>query len=640
MFSNNSRRLHICVMLMALWSSIAGAVDDRRHPLEPLDLSSPRATLNSFLVTGDDYLRLLSDEYWVTPSRANVARLHEMGARAEGTLDLSETPPAARFDMGRDEVVYLYEVLSRIELPPKAEIPDATFYADAGDDKKAGGKPVRWTIPHTEITIARVTEGPRAGEFLFSPSTVARAEEFYQKSRTLPYRRDVPLKDYAEKRVYLSMASWLIPPRTIDGFPEWLKRGVYEQAVWKWFALAGLIPLTIVLFILIHRLARCGTRRQSITSHLCRLVTPLTLLLLTPLVLDIANRELTLTGWVAEYLTLMADAVGYFALAWLAWTGSIVFAELVIVSPKIPEQSLNAHLLRLAARVVGGVAVITIIFYVSSQLGAPLYGIVAGVSIDELFLSGVAPGLLLMLMLGIFSLYVGRKTAVPRHAFSWSNLAVALREGIWDVMLPLGVIIGIFGGYLTISEASACTAVYVLVLESLIHREIDLRRYLFPLLKDTSILVGSILIILSVAMGLTNLLIDAQVPMKLFGWVKVHIDSQLQFLMLLNVFLLVVGCMMDIFSAIVVVVPLILPIAKLYGIDPVHLGIIFLANLEIGYSTPPVGINLFIACSRFDKPVLTLYWSAVPFLLLMLVGLAFITYVPDLSLWLVRTVTG
>ena len=120
MLSNYSRRLHICVMLLALWSAIACAVDDRRDPLEPLDLSSPRATLNSFLTTGDDYLLLLHDEYWETPSRSIVARLHEMGARAERTLDLSETPPAARFDMGRDEVVYLYEVLSRIELPPAA----------------------------------------------------------------------------------------------------------------------------------------------------------------------------------------------------------------------------------------------------------------------------------------------------------------------------------------------------------------------------------------------------------------------------------------------------------------------------------------------------------------------------------------
>jgi len=262
-----------------------------------------------------------------------------------------------------------------------------------------------------------------------------------------------------------------------------------------------------------------------------------------------------------------------------------------------------------------------------------LYGIVAGVSIDRLFLAGLVPGLLLMLILGIYSLYIGRKTEVPRHAFSWSNLAVALREGMWDLLLPVGVIVGIFGGYVTISEASACTAVYVLVLEGFIHREIHLGKYLVPLLKDTAILVGSILIILSVAMGLTNLLIDAQVPMKIFGWVKLHVYSQVEFLILLNLFLLVVGCMMDIFSAIVVVVPLILPIAKLYGIDPVHLGVIFLANLEIGYSTPPVGINLFIASQRFGRPVLSLVRAALPFLLLMLTWLLLITNIPAISLW-------
>ena len=134
-------------------------------------------------------------------------------------------------------------------------------------------------------------------------------------------------------------------------------------------------------------------------------------------------------------------------------------------------------------------------------------------------------------------------------------------------------------------------------------------------------------------MGLTNLLIDAQIPMQLLGWMETHIDSKLHFLILLNVFLLIVGCMMDIFSATVVVVPLILPIARNYGIDPIHLGIIFLANLEIGYSTPPVGINLFIASQRFRRPVLMLFRSALPFLLLMLLWLRLVTYLPILTLW-------
>jgi tripartite ATP-independent transporter DctM subunit len=267
------------------------------------------------------------------------------------------------------------------------------------------------------------------------------------------------------------------------------------------------------------------------------------------------------------------------------------------------------------------------------SLAILLYGIVSGVSIDQLFLAGIVPGTLLMVILGIYCMYNGRRTRVPRHHFSMKQLLTTLREGIWDLLLPVSIITGIFGGYVTISEASALTAVYVLLLESVIHREIHLVRELPALMRDTAILVGSILIILSVAMGLTNLLIDAQLPMKMLAWIELHIESELQFLILLNLFLLVVGCMMDIFSATVVVVPLILPIAANYGVHPVHLGIIFLANLEIGYSTPPVGINLFIASQRFARPVLSLFRAAVPFLFLMLAWLALITYVPWFTLW-------
>ncbi|MBT8120968.1 MAG: TRAP transporter large permease subunit [Gammaproteobacteria bacterium] len=267
------------------------------------------------------------------------------------------------------------------------------------------------------------------------------------------------------------------------------------------------------------------------------------------------------------------------------------------------------------------------------SLAILLYGIVSGVSIDQLFLAGLAPGLLLLVVLGVYCMYHCRCTDVPRHKFSITPLLKALREGIWDVLLPVSIIVGIFGGFVTISEAAACTAVYVLVLEGIIHREIHFTRQLPALMIDTAILVGSILIILSVAMGLTNLLIDAQLPMKILGWIEQHIESELQFLILLNLFLLIVGAMMDIFSATVVVVPLILPIAASYGIHPVHLGIIFLANMEIGYSTPPVGINLFIASQRFGRPVLSLFRAALPFLLLMILWLALITYVPYLTLW-------
>jgi C4-dicarboxylate transporter, DctM subunit len=267
------------------------------------------------------------------------------------------------------------------------------------------------------------------------------------------------------------------------------------------------------------------------------------------------------------------------------------------------------------------------------SLAILLYGIVAGVSIDQLFLAGIVPGLLLMGMLGLYCLFVGNRSHLRRHRFSLVTVGRELRNSVWDLLLPVGVVTGIFGGFVTISEASACTALYVLLLESVIYRELSLWRDLPRLLAESAVLVGSILIILGVAMGLTNLLIDAQVPMHVLGWIGMRIDSQLQFLILLNLFLLIVGCMMDIFSATVVVVPLILPIAASYHINPVHLGIVFLANLEIGYSTPPVGINLFIASQRFNKPVLTLFRSTLPFLLLMLVWLGLITYVPWFTLW-------
>jgi MscS family membrane protein len=385
MSSRCSRAWLGCLVWLSLLVPYVSAAD-ADHPLEPLDLSSPRSTLNSFLETGDGYFRLLREEYWSTPSRALLERLHGIGAEAQRALDLSEVPPAARYEIGRDAAIYLYEVLSRIDLPPEGEILGVAAYGDSDEPKKVGGKPPSWTIPHTELTIARVEEGPRSGDFLFSPSTVARAEAFYQKVRSLPYRRDVPLKYYAEKRAYLSMGS-AIAPSTIEALPGWLKHSLYGQAVWKWLALAVVVALTLMIVVAVHRLARWRLTGRSASVYLRRLVTPLTLLVLTPLVRDMANRELTLTGWVDEDLTLIAEAVAYVSLAWIAWTGSLGIAEAIIASPKIPEQSLNAHLLRLAARIVGIVAVIAIIFYVSSQLGAPLYGIVAGLGVGGIALA-------------------------------------------------------------------------------------------------------------------------------------------------------------------------------------------------------------------------------------------------------------
>ena len=267
------------------------------------------------------------------------------------------------------------------------------------------------------------------------------------------------------------------------------------------------------------------------------------------------------------------------------------------------------------------------------SLAILIYGIVAGVSIEKMFLAGIVPGTLLMIILAIHSIIHGRHLHVIKHEFDFSTLVTATRGAIWDIFLPIGIVVGIFGGFVSIMEAAAATATYVIFIEVVIFREIDLKTQFFGLLVESCILFGSLLAILLVALGLTNLMIDAQLPMQMLDLLEQHITSPLEFLLLLNMFLLVVGAMMDIFSAIIVVVPLILPLATRYGVDPIHLGVIFLANLEIGYSTPPVGINLFIASQRFGKPIVTLFKSTIPFLLLMLIWLLMVTYIPELSLW-------
>jgi len=267
------------------------------------------------------------------------------------------------------------------------------------------------------------------------------------------------------------------------------------------------------------------------------------------------------------------------------------------------------------------------------SLAILIYGIVAGVGIDKMFLSGIIPGTLLMVILAIYSMFHGRQLHVVKHEFDFATLVSATRGAMWDIFLPIGIVVGIFGGFVSIMEAAAVTAAYVIFVEVIVYREIDIRTQFFDLLVESCILFGSLIAILLVALGLTNLMIDAQLPMQMLEILEQHITSPLEFLLLLNLFLLLVGAMMDIFSAIIVVVPLILPLASRYGVDPVHLGIIFLANLEIGYSTPPVGINLFIASQRFGRPIVTLFKSTLPFLALMILWLMLVTYVPELSLW-------
>ena len=263
-----------------------------------------------------------------------------------------------------------------------------------------------------------------------------------------------------------------------------------------------------------------------------------------------------------------------------------------------------------------------------------LYGFVSGTSIETLFIAGILPGLLMVGVPCLFSVYMGRKWRLERPSFSTREFLWALKEAAWELPIPLLIISGIYSGFCTATEAAALTVVYVLFIKVVVFRELRLIKELPFIMVDSMKMVGGIMIILGAALGFTNYLVDAFIPMKILDFMQSMVESKIGFLIALNIFLLIVGCMMDIFSAILVVVPLIVPLASRFGIDPVHLGIIFLANLGIGYNTPPVGLNLFIASSRFDRPIVQLYKATVPFLLLLLLTLLFITYWPGLSLFL------
>ena len=267
-----------------------------------------------------------------------------------------------------------------------------------------------------------------------------------------------------------------------------------------------------------------------------------------------------------------------------------------------------------------------------------LYGVIAQqmssgeeISIEKLFIAGILPAILMILLLSSWSIWANRKNKIPLIPFSLQKAMSAVREAIWEIPLPFFVFTGIYSGFFAVSEAAAVTAMYVLIVEVFIYKEIKLSQ-LVSIIRESMVMVGGILLILGVSLGFTNYLIDAEVPMKLFELCQTFVSSKLVFLILLNIFLLILGAMLDIFSAIIIMVPLMLPVALEYGVDPIHLGIIFLANMQIGYFTPPVGMNLFIAGYRFNKPIVEIYKATIPFMLVLLLAVLIITYLPWLSL--------
>lgn len=344
-----------------------------------------------------------------------------------------------------------------------------------------------------------------------------------------------------------------------------------------------------------------------------------------------------LLGWLPGGLAVVAVLACAMFTAFTGATGVTIVALGAVLYPALLQQKYGERFSLGLLTSAGSLGLILV-----PSMPLILYGVVAQqfhttppVTIDDLFLAGLLPCALMVVMLSVYSIWHARRVGVAREKTTAPELRAALRDALWDLPLPFVILGGIYSGKLAASEAAAATALYVFIVTVLIRREIPWRK-LPHVAREAMLLVGALLLILGFSLALTNWLIDAEVPEKLFTAIQSHISSRGAFLLILNLFLLVFGMLLEGFPAIILLVPLVLPVALRYGIDPVHLGILFLANLQLGIFLPPVGMNLFIASMRFGKPVLTLVRASVPFFLILLIAVLIITYWPALSLALIR----
>ncbi len=343
----------------------------------------------------------------------------------------------------------------------------------------------------------------------------------------------------------------------------------------------------------------------------------------------------SLFGWVPGGLGVVALVSCAFFTAITGATGITIIALGGLLLPALVSEHYDENFSLGLVTISGSLGL-----HFPPSLPIILYGFVSGVNIETLFVAGILPGLLMVAVPCLFSIWMGSKWKLERPAFSLKEFFLGLRQAAWELPIPFLILGGIYSGLATATEASALTAAYVLLIKTMVFKEVRLSRDLPRIMVESIKMVGAIMIILGAALGLTNYLVDAFIPMKILDALEGVVHSKIGFLIVLNAFLILVGCMMDIFSAILVVVPLILPLAERFGVAPIHLGVVFLANLAIGYNTPPVGLNLFVASSRFDQPVVKLYRATLPFLLLLLITLLLITYWPALSLFLPGLLKG
>jgi tripartite ATP-independent transporter DctM subunit len=335
-----------------------------------------------------------------------------------------------------------------------------------------------------------------------------------------------------------------------------------------------------------------------------------------------------LMGWMPAGLAIVCLVTCALFTAFTGGSGVTIIALGALLMPALKEAG---YLDRFSLGMVTSAGSLGLLF--APSLPLILYGVVSGEPIRDLFIAGIIPGMLMITLLAGYSVWSCRAVKRPLALFSRQEALTSIREAAWEIPLPLVVLGGIYSGFFAISEAAAVMAVYVIIVEVFVLKEVPIPK-LPRIMRESSVLVGGILLILGLSLASTNFMIDAGIPQKLLALISQWVSSEFTFLLLLLAFLLVLGAILDIFSALVLMVPLVLPVATEFGINPVHLGILFLATMELGYLTPPVGMNLFISSYRFDRPITAVYMSTIPFFLVMLVSVLMIAFWPQLSLWL------
>ncbi len=365
-------------LLFVCWlGAVAAPAQEPGNPLKPPDRSSPRAALKTFLDAGDAVGQFLVHEYLPSPSREKYLRLASLAETGVRALDLSEMPSATQRKAGNSAALALYDVLNRIPLPAGGPIPGAD-----PSPPITGTNALRWVIPNTEIALERVRTGPRAGEYLFSPDTVAKAGDFYERVRGLPLLRQVPNQNLRE--ILANGGGWLIPFRWIQALPAWLRASFAGQAVWKWIGFLLVLGVFALLVRRVYFLSHRGSVEHPVLKALAQAGLPAFLLLATPAVAYLTLVQLNLVGGVGSAIEWLATTVMFLAGAWIAWRMAPVVAETIIASPEIAPESIDAHLIRICTRLLGSFASAGLLVMGADRLGLPVFGIIAGLGVGGL----------------------------------------------------------------------------------------------------------------------------------------------------------------------------------------------------------------------------------------------------------------